>query len=330
MISILVANNHLNNVGGSETFTYTLIEELVKRDNIEVEYFTFERGLVSDKIEKELKVNFLKKKKYDLILASHNTCVERLYKLGFTIQICHGIYPVLEQPSYKAKGYVSISQEVQNHLNKYGFSSKIILNGINLNRFKVQNVISKQLQTVLSLCQSEEANNFIKTCCDYLNVKLIEVNKNIEGIWDIENLINSSDLVVGLGRSAFDAMACGRPVIIYDYRNYLGSLGDGYIKDTLGLSLQNNCSGRYFKYNLSMDDFILELQKYNFKDGEFYRKFAERELDISKKVDEFLIFWTDLKTAKRNYRYYKLQSVIGKKYSEFVLKLYSKFLCLIR
>ena len=33
-VNILVANNHLFNVGGSETFTYSLIEELVKREDI--------------------------------------------------------------------------------------------------------------------------------------------------------------------------------------------------------------------------------------------------------------------------------------------------------
>ena len=58
---ILVANNYLNNFGGSETFTYTLIEELLKR-GFEVEYFTFEKGLFSDKIEKDLAVALCLKK----------------------------------------------------------------------------------------------------------------------------------------------------------------------------------------------------------------------------------------------------------------------------
>lgn len=329
-INILVANNHLNNIGGSETFTYTLIEELVKRDNINVEYFTFEKGLVSVKIEKELKVNFLSKKKYDLILASHNTCVDRLYKLGFIIQICHGIYPTLEQPSYKANGYVSVSQEVQNYLCRKGFLSKIILNGINLDRFKPRKDISKNLQTVLSLCQSEKANDLIEKCCDYLKIKLIKANKNCRGVWNVEELINSSDLVIGLGRSSFDAMACGRPVIIYDHRDYMVACGDGYINNVLGFSLLNNCSGRYFKYDFSIEDLIGELQKYNYEDGEFYRKFAENELDIIKKADEILMFWDDLKKAKRNYRYYKMKRIIGKQNTDRVLKMYIFCLSLFR
>ena len=39
-IDVLVATNHLNTLGGTETYTYTIIEELVKRENVNVEYFT--------------------------------------------------------------------------------------------------------------------------------------------------------------------------------------------------------------------------------------------------------------------------------------------------
>lgn len=46
--SILVATNHLNTLGGTETFTYSLIEEIV-RIHKNVEYFTFRRGMTSEK-----------------------------------------------------------------------------------------------------------------------------------------------------------------------------------------------------------------------------------------------------------------------------------------
>ena len=117
-MNILVANNSLDRLGGSETFTFTLIEELVRR-GFSVEYFTFNFGLVSSKIENQLKVSFCTRKKYDLILANHNTCVEHLYKYGFIIQTCHGIFPKLEQPSSKSNLYVSVSTEIQNHLGRF-------------------------------------------------------------------------------------------------------------------------------------------------------------------------------------------------------------------
>lgn len=324
--NILVATNHLHMLGGSETFTYTLIEELSKRQHYNVEYFTFNKGIVSSKIENNLNVSFMSKSRYDLILANHNTCVDFLFKKGFIIQTCHGIYPKLEQPSHRANGFVSISEEVQNHLALKGFSSIKILNGINLIRFKSLKNINTELKTVLSLCQSEEANSFIKSCCDSINVNFIKADKNIENIWEVNELINESDLVIGLGRSAYEAMSCGRPVVVYDNRSYFDSYGDGYVKDVLGLSLINNCSGRYFKYKFNEKDLIRELLKYRKDDGLFFRKFSERELDINKNLDLYINYWKSLIDNKRKKKLNFIKKIVGIKIYKFLRFLYSKFL----
>src|SRR5690554_3286745 len=147
-MTILVANSNLDNVGGSETFTYALIEALMKKGH-KVEYFTFNKGFVAKKIEKNLNVFSQSRKIYDLILANHNTCVDKLHKYGFIIQTCHGIFPPLEQPSKRADAFVSISTEVQDHLGKLGFPSILIHNGINLERFYSKSPLNKSLQTVL-------------------------------------------------------------------------------------------------------------------------------------------------------------------------------------
>src|SRR5690606_38637871 len=130
---ILVASNHLEQIGGSEIYTYDLIKALSLMDGIDVEYFTFNKGLVSDKIESELRVPFMSKKEYDLILASHNTSVTELNKKGFTIQICHGIVPGLESPSHEADYHIAISEEVSELLNAQRFPNKIVFNGIDVN-----------------------------------------------------------------------------------------------------------------------------------------------------------------------------------------------------
>src|SRR5690606_19581330 len=109
---ILIATNHLESVGGSELYTYDLIKALSELAGIEVEYFTFDKGLISDKIEGELKIPFMSKKKYDLIFANHNTTVRELFSRAPIIQICHGVLPELEQPSPLADFHVSISEEV--------------------------------------------------------------------------------------------------------------------------------------------------------------------------------------------------------------------------
>lgn len=318
---ILVANNYLNNFGGSETFTYTLIEELLKR-GYEVEYFTFEKGLFSDKIEKNLAVSFMSKKKYDLILANHNTCVKFLFDKGFVIQTCHGIYPPLEQPSIYADAYVSISQEVQTHLANRGFSSRIIYNGINAERFYPKKDINKNLKTVLSLCHSEEANNMVEKACNQIGLSFKQRNKYDGAIWDIQNEINEADLVVGLGRSAYEAMSCGRPTVIFDKRKYMESFSDGYVTHILGLSLQNNCSGRYSKLMLTEIDLAKEFLKYNAEDGKTLREFILKELDIKKAVDQYFDYFTKISQIKtQRISYNNIKNITTKKFSIRLLEI---------
>lgn len=343
MKTILVATNQLEGVGGTETFTYTLIEELVRRGIYEVEYFCFKKGLYSDKIEKELGVRFSSREKYDLILANHYTCVNVLFSKGFIIQTCHGIYPTLEQPSIKADAFVAISQEVQSHLAKKGFSSFIILNGINLMKFKSYNPISSELKTVLSLCHSKEANDLIAEICETNGLAFVKAFKYENPVWDIEKIINEADLVIGLGRSAFEAMACGRPLVIFDKRSYFESYGDGYVRESLGLSLLYNCSGRYSKNTYDKELLQREILKYNCNDSQFFRNFAEKELDIRRAVDQYIMYFEELqnnnKAQKNRLIHLILINYIGKKMSKLIykfrfffksvkIKFMKKFLCL--
>jgi len=73
-MKILVANHWLKKLGGSETFTYTLIGELVKQGH-DVSYFTTQHGVVTGSIEKDYGVKYSQSGSYDLILASHNEYV---------------------------------------------------------------------------------------------------------------------------------------------------------------------------------------------------------------------------------------------------------------
>ncbi|WP_370392213.1 UDP-glycosyltransferase [uncultured Winogradskyella sp.] len=266
--------------------------------------------------------------KYDLILANHKTTVDKLYKKGFVIQTCHGIYPSLEQPNPKANGFVSISQEVQDHLGKLGFPSILVHNSINLERFKPKKNINRKLKSVLSMCHSEKANLFIEDICEKLNLKYTEAYKYNSSIWDIENKINNSDLVVGLGRSAYEAMACGRPVLVYDDRKYFKSCGDGYIRDILGLSLKKNCSGRYFNKKFDELQLIEELRKYNYDDSAFFREFAKLELDVRKNIDFYLEYKSHINQGRRykrkeNIKFF-INRLLGDKFSKKIFTLIKK------
>jgi glycosyltransferase involved in cell wall biosynthesis len=292
---MLVANGHLANTGGSENFTYAIIEELL-RLNYDVEYFTFLKGRnkngVSQRIE-SLGAPFMRHKDYDLILAGGNNTVRYLAQFGFVIDTMHGVLPGVEEPSALADLYVSVSPYIRDYYLKRGFQSKVIMNGINCRRFKPRKELNKQLTNVLSLCQSDESNKFIARCCKKIGVGFRKLDKQVENKWDIEYDINDADLVVGIGRSLYDGMACGRTVISYDKRYYRdkGHEGDGYLTiDNIHRSMQRNCTGtRAF----TEDEFIAELRKYRPEDGNEMRKIALAELNVEKNVQEYLNYFNE-------------------------------------
>lgn len=296
--TILVANNHLKKVGGSETFTYTLIEALLKK-GYEIEYFTFFKGEVSQRIERDLGVGFMSKKKYDLILANHNTCVNYLSKKGITIQTCHGIFPKEEQPTKYADGHISISKEVKDHLKGLGFNSEIIVNGINCERYNIKKPINTELKNVLSLSQSELANDKIMAACKALGLQFSKFNKNENPVWHVEDMINEADLVLGLGRSAYEAMACGRALVVFDERAYFQSYSDGYMTTSLiEKCVENNCSGRYSKLEFTTEDLIEAFKKYKKEDGDALRTLALTNFNIDIQVDKYLKYASTL--SKKN------------------------------
>lgn len=174
---------------GTESYTYALINELKKRGH-DVEYFTFNKGEVADRIE-SLGVKFRSHILYDLILANHNSIINHLYKRGYIIQTCHGTISELEQPSKKANHYVAITQEVYDYLRAKNIQSTIIYNGIDCNRFFPKKSVSAQLKNVLSLCQSNSANAIIEKSCAKLGLSFEKIDKFIENIWDVEDRLTT-------------------------------------------------------------------------------------------------------------------------------------------
>jgi glycosyltransferase involved in cell wall biosynthesis len=251
-MKILVCNHWLKKIGGSESYTFALIQELVRQSH-SVKYFTFQKGLISDKIKDVLRVEEAQKgDEFDIALCSHHTTVDYVKDnyivSGNIAQICHGVYPALEQPSANADKHISISLEVANHLAKTGIPSSVIHNGINLKRFRPLRKITKgKPKTILSLAHDEGLNAQIQAWCKKKNMLFYSRNKYKNGTWKIEHEINRVDIVVTLGRGAYESLACGRSVIVLDKRPYMdNALGDGLItKENLGFFLLNNCSGRY-------------------------------------------------------------------------------------
>lgn len=286
---ILLGTDHLVKTGGTENYTYALAVEL-KNQGHEVEYFAFNKGDVAKRLEKK-GIHFMSQEAYDVILANHTTVVRHLYGRGFTIQTCHGLLPALEQPSLCADMHVAISGEIRDHIEELGMKAIVIKNGIDTKRFFSERPLPDKLSTVLSLCQSKEANEFIKACCNRIGVRLLVANKFKDNVWSVEKLINQADLVVGIGRSAYDAMACGRCVVSFDYRPCVNPtpMGDGFLDASIiEKSEYHNCIGRATKRSFTEDEFVKELQKYDPAVGAWMREYALRRHNITTAVDEYL------------------------------------------
>lgn len=290
-MKILVTNQWLKKLGGSETFSYTIIEELIRLGH-QVDYLTLHHGAMSERIE-QLGAYRISLMAYDLILANHNSTIRELYidrVCGPLVQTCHGIYSSLEQPSDLAHHHISISKEVSDHLNVSGFKSEIILNSINLERFRCQKKPGQKIKKVLSFIHNDDLNNSIGAILKKKEIIFKTINKYKIQVWDIEKEINTADLVISLGRGAYEAMACGRPVLVLDKRPYIGAiLGDGLIKPSnIDEIIGNNCSGRRFMKTDIIEMLNEALECNPLELGASLRDYAEDFLDVRKNILKYL------------------------------------------
>lgn len=293
---ILIANHWLKKLGGSETFTYTLIGEMVRQGH-QVNYYTSQKGVVSRAIEKDFKVPFADSGAFDLILCSHNTMVQycRSKMTGPIIQTCHGTIPKLEQPCHLSDAFVAISEEVKQHLLKSGISNhvELIHNGIDTQRFKPTSIALQWPQSVLSLSHSEQLNNYLKNYFSSRYVHFEALNKYKNPKWSIEEVINMSDLVISCGRGAMEALSCGRPAIVMDHRPYMPAYAEGLITtENINELLKCNFSGRRYM-NDPYDRSILDeaLCEINSESSDHARSMALEYFDIQKQTQKYLDYY---------------------------------------
>lgn len=282
---ILITNLWLDGYGGTESWCYAMGSELIQRGH-SVDVYTPLTGNIFKEFEK-LGIKLVTEGNYDLILDNHNQSNLNNFN-GFVIHTCHGIIPE-ERPM---KGVINVA--VSKKSAEKWKCPIIIPNGIDINRFNVKTRPNKNLTKILSLCKSDTANLMLKNICGDLDIEL----KCMYGKekFHIEDEINQSDMVVGVGRSLLDAMACGRPVLSYDDRMYYPSknLGYGYITpDKFKFYDIDSFTAISLNKPLNKLDIAKEILKYNAADGEINRKYILDNFSIEKTVDRYLKIYED-------------------------------------
>lgn len=292
-MKILITNNRLGDVpGGSEWHAYELALA-IKRKGHDVEAYSPVLGWFSSNLKKNgISVySSPPHKNYDLIIASHLSTIgniDRSKTKGYMIQVCHGKYPKLEQPSNKVDCHVSISNEVKEHLLEKGFDSEIIYNGIDHNKFVQKNEGSG----VLSLCQGRLANNVVVKACRLIGCDVKIMNKYDKYSYNLHEEILKYKTVISLGRGAFEAMACNKSLIVADSREYVskkkvicdGLVSNANVKDLM----ENNCSGRRYGKIIDLPEMTKLIERSLSEKNPNLRLYSEINLNIDLQAEKYL------------------------------------------
>ena len=257
---ILLTNNHLARLGGSETWIYTMAMEL-KDQGHDVGVFTHDRGVVSNMLGDLMDYE---PSGYDLALINHNTCIN--VDARFKIYTSHGTVPELEKPVAGADVYVAVNENTAD----YHKIDKIIKNPIDTDLFRPTSEIRGVPQSILSI-----TDEFVSLPYHIITPSRTEYN--------MSHLINQADIVISMGRGALEAMSCARNVVTWDKRPYWESRGDGYI-DNFDM-LKGNTAGQYARNDIVLTD---EIAKYDKSQGKKNREYILENHDVKKIVNQYL------------------------------------------
>jgi len=255
---ILVTNNHLGNLGGTETWVITVVEELVRR-GFEVGVYTRVKGMVARMLGDYLDLN---PRGYDIALINHKTCanVDAKKKIFTT----HGWVSPLETPPPNMDCYVAVSE----NLSKKWYIDTIIKNPIDTELFKPETSIREKPVEILDVTTTGVPFGTLKPSREEYN---------------IASLMKKADLVVTAGRGVLEAMSTARNVIVYDVRNGLGLTADGYLSDFTYLN--GNVGGAYHLDEIDLEE---ELEKYDPDHGLRNREYILEHHAVEKIVDQYL------------------------------------------
>ena len=281
-MNVLLTNNDLRGLAGSETWCITMYNELKKNHNVDI-YTCGVNKLINGS-------PYNPRKMYDVAIINHRNCLNNLKNhsnIKRKIFTSHGVIPPLEQPIKGADVYVAVSEETRDNVIKKGFlCSKIMRNPIDMARFKSTNPTNETLKNILYISgYGNRPVNLIREACKGYN--LVIAGSNDSRVSNMESYINNADLVISLGRGAYEAMSCDRNVVIFDSINNNKNHGDGIVTpDNIIEYRKNNCSGRNTKTTFNSELLRKEIEKYNCNIK--MRSYIQQNNDVKLIVGEYL------------------------------------------
>lgn len=327
-MKILLGNNSLSILAGSETWTYTLATTLKKMGH-NVGCYAPSLGIISEKLEQEgircfdnmatgvkpFSFVFEEKieHKYDVIIANHNHIVDYLrlvFPVTPIISTVHGIIHFMDDgagnkviaPEHPAleggvNQFISVSEEIQDKLSKdYNIDSIIIRNFFDLEKFNIKKKINKKPQQFLVNSNYHLKNDpeieLIREVSKHYGARLTAVGMNFNQTFETIKAIEDADIVVGMGRSVLEGVAAGRLGIVHGRWGTGGVICEENIEDLRRF----NFSGRNSKGKMATkDELIAQIDKYYSQETiDWGKKYVSREHNSVLAADQYLAIAREL------------------------------------
>jgi len=303
-VLIILAHNRFT---GVNTWAYTLTKELSSRgytvdieiDDGYLEEFTFVDGY-NDFVKKLKKVcndvfvrDFVDYSKYHFSIISYNVHIDKPSS-GKKIFVVHGTeLPWFDISDHTVDYRVGTSKTNYEYMKCEG----LIHNGIDMEEFSSEKWDPPNVKPKRALLLSRYGSpHTLYYACNVLGIEL----EHSAFDTNIEEKIGLYDFVISHGRGAYEAMASGRPVLIFNsmFKDPEGkTLCDGWVKESnFRKILDRNSSGWSFRYDVStIEKFKKMISKYDYTDGEKNTELVKTLLSSKTMCDKFEKVFNGLK-----------------------------------
>lgn len=289
-LKILLGNNTLSLLAGSETWTYSLAVELKKLGH-SVACFSPELGIIANHLQDEgipcfseinkgaiSRFSFVLEEvvdhNYDVIIANHNHIVEYLracFPKTPIISTIHGIlhkdengnilpeHPALESG---VNEFVAVSEEVQEILkSEYNIESTLIRNGFDIKKYNSLRPVSSGtpknfLINSNYLSRHDPVTESIRQAAVHYGATLSAIGINFVETADTTKAINDADVVFGMGRSVLEGVAAGRLGIVYGRWGMGGPITPGTVEQLRYYNFSGRNSGQELYGTVTPEDII--------------------------------------------------------------------------